>query len=67
MNLEHCALLEEIELDSGNQLLLLCGEVLCERGRQDDGALRDGGVCTPPSPGIPTNLQHTWDINGLNN
>lgn len=63
IDLEHCALLVEIELDSGGQLLFLSGEVLCERGGQTDGALRDGGVFphTPSGPGIPTDLQHTRD------
>ena len=61
IDLEHCALLVEIELDPWGQLLLLGGQVLCEGGGQPDGALRDGGVCShaPPRPGIPTDLQHT--------
>lgn len=65
IDLEHCALLVEIELHSGGQLLLLWGEVLCERGGKDDGALRDGRATshTPSEPGIPTDLQHIWDMN----
>lgn len=64
-DLEHCALLVEIELHSGDQLLLLCGEVLCEGGGQLNGALRDGGGAPriPPGPGIPADLQHTWVVN----
>lgn len=63
IDLEHCTLLVEIELDSGDQLLFLRGEVLCERWGQPDGALRGGGVFphTHSGPGIPTDLQHTWD------
>lgn len=55
---EDCALLVEVELDSGGQLLLLGGQVLCEHWRQTDGALRDGGVSfhAPPESGITADL-----------
>lgn len=63
-DLEHCALLVEIELNSGGQLLLLWAQVLHERGREPDGALGDGGVplSVPSEPGIPTDLRDRWDM-----
>lgn len=61
MDLVHCALLVEIELDSVGQQLFFDGQALCEGWGQRDGALRDGGVGSqaPALPGVPTNLQHT--------
>lgn len=57
-DLEYGALLVEIELNSGDLLLFLRCEILSERGRQRDGALRDRGVCchAPSQSGIPTDL-----------
>lgn len=59
VNLKHCAPLVEIELDSRDELLLLRSQVLRQRGRKSNGALRYGGVGshTPPQPGISTDLQ----------
>lgn len=57
-DLEHCALLVEIELNSGGQMLLLWAQVMSERGGEPDGALGGGGVplSIPSEPGIPTDL-----------
>lgn len=65
-DLEHCALLVEIELNSGGQLLLVWAQVLRERGREPDGALGDRGVplSVPSEPGIPTDLRERRDMKG---
>lgn len=60
VNLEHRALVVEVELESGDQVLLFWGQILSDGGGQRDGALRGGGDCGHASrqPRTCADLQH---------